>query len=73
MPNSDHMSANTLELPDELAQRLRTRERRLPKILELGLREPNAEAQARFEGAAEMLEFLAGLPGPEEILELQPS
>lgn len=33
----------------------------------------NAEAQGRFEGAAEVLEFLAGLPGPEETLKLRPS
>lgn len=42
-------------------------------ILELGLREWNAETQGGFEGAAETLEFLAGLPTPEEILALRPS
>jgi hypothetical protein len=70
---SDQMSAITLKLPDELAERLRNHEDRLPEILELGLRELNAEGQGRFEGAAEVLEFLAGLPGPEEILKLRPS
>ena len=66
------MSAFTLTVPDELAERLRNREDRLPQILELGLRELDAEAQGRFEGAAEVLEFLAGLPTPEEILNFRP-
>ena len=56
------MSAITLKLPDDLAEQLRNREDRLPEILELGLRELNAEGQGRFEGSAEVLEFLAGLP-----------
>jgi hypothetical protein len=67
------MSAITLTVPDELAEWLRNREDRLPEILELGLRELDAEGQARFEGAAEVLEFLADLPRPEDILNLQPS
>ena len=67
------MAAITLKLPDGLAERLRNHEGRLPEILELGLRELNAEGQSRFDGAAEVLEFLAGLPDPEEILKLRPS
>jgi hypothetical protein len=67
------MSAITLKLPDRLAERLRKHEGRLPEILELGLRELNAEGQSRFDGAAEVLEFLASLPDPEEILKLRPS
>jgi len=45
----------------------------LPEILELGLRELNAAGQSGFQGAAELLEFLAGLPTPEETLALRPS
>jgi len=67
------MSAITLKVPDELADMLRKHEDRLPEILELGLRELNAEGQGRFEGAAEVLEFLATLPGPEDILKLRAS
>ncbi len=67
------MSPILLEVPDELAQRLRPLADRLPRILELGLREMNASAQPGFTGAAEVLEFLAGLPTPEEILTLRPS
>ncbi len=63
----------TLDIPDELATRLRPLEDKLPRILELGLRELNATAQPGFEGVAEVLEILAGLPTPEEILALHPS
>jgi hypothetical protein len=45
----------------------------LPEILELGLREINAGRQNGFEGAADVLEFLARLPSPEEALQLRPS
>ena len=67
------MSAITLQLPDELAERLRKHEERLPEILELGLRELNADPQSGFEGTTEVLEFLAGLPSPEDTLKLRPS
>jgi hypothetical protein len=63
----------TLDIPEELAAQLGPLEAHLPKILELGLRELNASAQAGFEGAAEVLEFLAKLPTPEEIIDLHPS
>ena len=67
------MSAITLQLPDELAERLRKHEERLPEILELGLRELDADPQSGFEGTTEVLEFLAVLPNPEDILKLRPS
>jgi hypothetical protein len=63
----------TVEVLDELAARLRPLSDRLPEILERGLREMNASSQPGFAGAAEVLEFLAGLPAPEEILNLRPS
>ena len=63
----------TLDLPDELATRLRPLEDQIPQILEFGLRELNATAQHGFEGTAKVLEILAGLPTPEEILALRPS
>ena len=63
----------TVDIPDELATRLRPLEEKLPRILELGLRELNATAQVGFDGLSEYLEILAGLPTPEEILELCPS
>ena len=67
------MSPITLNVPDELAVRLRPLEGQLPRILELGLREMNAAAQPGFVGAAQVMEFLASLPTPQEILALRPS
>jgi hypothetical protein len=67
------MSPITLNVPDELALRLRPLEGQLPRILELGLREMNATAQPGFVGAAQVIEFLAELPTPDEILALRPS
>ncbi len=67
------MSPITLELPDELAQRLQPVADQLPAILELGLRELNAAGQPGFQGAAELMEFLAGLPTPDETLALRAS
>jgi hypothetical protein len=67
------MSPIHVPVPDELAERLRPLEGELPRILELGLRELNAESQPGYSGGAELLEFLAGLPAPEEILALHPS
>ena len=61
------------DLPDELVERLRKRPERLAEIVELGLRELDAAGRSSFEGAAAVLEFLAGLPSPEETLALVPS
>ena len=62
----------TLSLPDELASRLRPVEDRIPQILELGLRELHA-APTALEGLSDVLEALARLPTPEEVLALRPS
>src|SRR5271166_3572745 len=62
----------TLTVPDELATRLRAVEARLPEILELGLREwlPSSPGYA---GLGDVLETLARLPSPEEVLGLSPA
>ena len=65
------MSDITLHIPDELAERLGGREDQLAEILELGLREINAAAG--FAGSSEVLELLASLPAPEDVLALRPS
>jgi hypothetical protein len=62
----------TLHISDDLASRLRPVEDRLPQILELGLRELHA-APPQFEGLGDVLESLARLPAPEEVLALRPS
>ena len=41
--------------------------------LELGLRLLQANSTPGFSGETEILEFLAGLPTPEEIIKLRPS
>jgi len=67
------LSSVNLEIPQDLAIRLLPLENQLTRILELGLRELNAITQPGFKGAAEVLEFLASLPTPEEIVKLRPS
>jgi hypothetical protein len=67
------MASITLSVPDGLASQIRAQHQQLPKILELGLRELNAGSQSGFDGAADVLELLAALPAPEEILNLRPS
>ena len=67
------MASITLSVPDGLASQIRAQQQQLPRILELGLRELNAGSQSGFDGAADVLELLAALPTPEEILNLRPS
>ena len=62
-----------LDLSDDRASRLSHYRDALPRILELGLREMHAASQSGFQGLAEVLETLASLPTPEEVLELRPS
>ena len=62
-----------VDVPDDLASRLSPLQDNLPEILELGLREWNAQGQSGFSGLSEVLEVLASLPSAAEILALQPS
>jgi hypothetical protein len=62
-----------VEVPDELGLRLALIHDQLPQILELGLREFNANVQEGVVGLADILEFLANLPSPQEVLALKPS
>ncbi|WP_439638151.1 hypothetical protein [Spirulina sp.] len=63
----------TLDLPDEIAHRVSQQTDQLSQVLALGFRELDATTQIGFTGLAEVLEFLASLPTPEEILALRPS
>ncbi|QTA82384.1 Uncharacterized protein dnl_47590 [Desulfonema limicola] len=67
------LSSIQISIPEELANRLKPMQEQIPHILELGLRRFNASAQYAFEGADDVLEFLAGLPEPEDIMKLHPS
>jgi hypothetical protein len=62
----------TLTIPDELATRLRAVGDQLPEILELGLREWLLTPPG-YAGLNDVLETLARLPTPEEVLELRPA
>ncbi|QTA86155.1 hypothetical protein [Desulfonema magnum] len=66
-------SSVQINIPNELAARLNRLEFQIPQIIELGLREFNASAQAGYKGCADILELLADLPEPEKIIELRPS
>ncbi|MFI5458816.1 MAG: hypothetical protein ACHRXM_25590 [Isosphaerales bacterium] len=62
----------TLTIPDELATRLRSVEERLPEILELGLREW-LSTPPDYAGLSDLLETLARLPSPQEVLAMRPA
>ena len=62
----------TLTIPDELATRLLSVEERLPEILELGLREW-LSTPPDYAGLSDLLETLARLPSPQEVLALRPA
>jgi hypothetical protein len=63
----------TLDIPEDLASEIKSHGDDIPRILELGLREVKASAQPGFRGMAEVLEALAALPSPQEIIALRPS
>lgn len=63
----------TLQIPDDLAAELRPGKGRLSRILRLGLRELDAEGAVGFAGLADVLEFLASLPTPGQIMALRPN
>jgi hypothetical protein len=58
----------TLDIPDDIAT---TVQDNLPQILVLGLREMNANPNNGFSGLTEILQFLAKLPSPQEVLNLR--
>ncbi|NJM47918.1 MAG: hypothetical protein HC860_18540 [Alkalinema sp. RU_4_3] len=60
-----------VNVPDDIALRLVSREAEMPEILALGLREVNANPGEGFSGLADVLEFLAQLPPPQEVLALR--
>lgn len=63
----------TIDLPENLAVNLQSDKRNLTRIFELGLREFKASSSIGYKSVADVLEFFAGLPAPDEILALRPS
>ena len=60
----------TIQMSDELAQRLRPLRNRMTEIIELGLRDIAPQAHAL---SGEIVEFLAGGPPPQAILVFRPT
>ena len=65
--------STTVTIADDLAKKLRPYEDQLPEILELGIREWCARGEDGYNGVRDVLESLAALPTPEEVLALRPS
>jgi hypothetical protein len=63
----------TLTIGDDLANQLKPYESQLREILELGVREWQARQENGYPGLRGVLEQLAALPTPEEVLVLRPA
>lgn len=63
----------TIDLPENLAAHLQSHKGKLSRIFEIGLREFEASSAIGYKSVADVLEFFAGLPAPDEILALRPS
>jgi len=62
-----------LEIADDLATQLKPYQAELREILEFGIRERQARGEAGYSGLSGVLEKLASLPTPEEVLALRPA
>lgn len=62
----------TMLIGDELAKQLEPYESQFSEIVELGLRELRARSEAGYHGVRGVLETLAALPTPQEVLALRP-
>jgi hypothetical protein len=60
-------------IPETLAERLLPVQDQLPRILELRLRRLRVPTSPDYMDANDVLEFLASLPSPQEILMLRPT
>lgn len=65
--------ATTVTITDDLADQLKPYEAQLPEILELGIREWRARSETGYSGTSSVIEKLAALPEPEEVLALRPT
>ena len=63
----------TITLPEQLGQRLSKMQDAIPELLTLGLERWTAKGAEKYEGVADVLEKMAQLPAPEQVLELRPS
>jgi hypothetical protein len=65
------MAQITLDISDDMMKRLEPLRDELPQILALGLQQIQANPTQGFSGLTGILEFLAQLPSPQEILALK--
>jgi hypothetical protein len=63
----------TVTIADDLAEELKPYQAQLTEILKLGIREWQARRETGYNGMSAVLEKLASLPGPEEVLALRPA
>jgi hypothetical protein len=63
----------TFTIGDELATQVEPCEAQLGQIVALGLREFRAQNEAGYGGVRDVLERLAALPAPEEVMALRPA
>lgn len=68
------MAQITIDIPDDLAQRLQQFQSQLPQVLELGLQELEIQQRsANFLDEQDIILLLASQPTPEQILAIRPS
>ncbi|MCU0570055.1 MAG: hypothetical protein MUF49_26205 [Oculatellaceae cyanobacterium Prado106] len=68
------MTQITIDIPDDLAQRLQQFQGQLPQVLELGLQELETQQRStNFLDEKDIILLLASQPAPEEILAIRPS
>jgi hypothetical protein len=63
----------TLTIADDLARELKPYEDKIAEILTLGMREWQARGESGYAGLSSVLETLAALPEPAEVLALRPA
>ncbi len=68
------MAQITIDIPDDLAQRLQQFQAQLPQVLELGLQEfESQQHQSNFLDEQDIITLLASRPRPDQILAIRPS
>lgn len=68
------MAQITIDVPDDLAQRLEQFQAQLPQVLELGLQEfQSQQRQSNFLDDRDIITLLASQPTSEQILAIRPS
>jgi hypothetical protein len=68
------MAQITIDIPDDLAQRLQQFQTQLPQVLELGLQELETQQRStNFLDEQNIILLLASQPTPEQILTIRPS